>query len=169
MTRQPRAYIITSPPEPYGEFDAYDLRAPRQLRTTKRGKRTRLSEETALQVSLVVYYDKRCRIDRALRENTRLYAVNPVPGKTMQQAILSKRMGLRAGIFDLCLMKKFRPIDDAGEKLPEGFSIIWLECKAEKGGYTEAQEDWLRWLSDTPVQYHQVRTLNEFIAILEAK
>ena len=136
--------------------------------STITGKMTRLSPELEFQIQIICYFDKRCRLDRALRENTRLYAVNPIPGKTAHVAQLSKAAGLRAGVFDLALFKKFRDHDSEGNKLPEGFSIIWLECKAGKGTYTAEQKAWLEWLSDTPVQCHQVRTLNEFIAILEA-
>lgn len=124
--------------------------------STITGKATTLTPELEFQISLITYYDKRCRLDRELRENTRLYAVNPIPGKTARQADLSKRAGLRVGVFDLCLIRK----------VP--FRITWLECKSGKGSYTEAQEGWLVWLADTPIQAHEIRVIDEFIRILDA-
>lgn len=136
--------------------------------STITGKMTALSPELEFQISLIVYYDKRCRLDRALRENTRLYAVNPLPGKTPRMAELSKRAGLRAGVFDLCLMKKQFNADFNSYHLDADMQIIWLECKAGKGSYTAEQKAWLEWLRDTPIQCHSVYNLDEFIRILEA-
>ena len=153
------------------EYPDYDLdrdfpKVRRKRVSAITGKATTLTPELEFQISLVKYYDARCRLDRPLRQNTRLYAVNPIPGKTSRSAELSKRAGLRAGVFDLCLMKK--RVNTRGRFDAIDLQTIWLECKAGKGTYTEAQKGWLEWLIDTPVQCHEVRDLNTFIAILEA-
>lgn len=124
-------------------YDAYTLRRPR---------RKGLHPETELQIRCFVFYDKLCRVDRQLREKTRLYAINPVPGKTVQQAVLSKRMGLRAGIFDAQFL------DKRGGTLQQ----TWIEFKAQDGRYTQDQRDWLNWLQDTPIRCIELRTVDEF-------
>ena len=117
-----------------------------------------LTEETCLQISCCVHYDKRCRLDRVLQDATRFYAINPVPGKSIQQAVLSKRMGLRAGLWDAVFMDRRR-----GE-----LQITWIEFKALKGKLTVEQQGWLEWLRDTPIRMIEVRTLDEFTGILDA-
>jgi len=132
------------------EYDAYDLKPPRK-------KRKGLTEETALQVSIVAYYTKLCRVDKRLRENTRLYAVGANAGRRpMHQAALAKRMGEVRGVFDLCLMKK------------SPWQQIWIEVKAPDGRLSSEQKEWMAWLADTPVIACEVRSLDEFISILEA-
>ena len=126
------------------------------LACVPRKKRKGLSPELALQISAFTYYDKRCRLDKTLREKTRLFAINPIPGKTMQQAVLSKRAGLRAGIWDAVLL------DRRGWEL----RTVWLEFKADNGKLTPAQKDWFDWLKGTSVQFHEVRTLSEFEAVI---
>lgn len=123
-----------------------------------RKKRKGLTPELELQISIVTYYDKRRLVDPTLRHGTRLYAVNPIPGKTMTQAVLSKRAGLRRGVFDLCLL------DKRGKHLRQ----VWIECKAPKGRLTPEQADYAEWLSDTWIQAHTVESLDQFISILEA-
>lgn len=127
------------------------------LACTPRKKRKGLSPELALQIGCFTYFDKRCRLDKTLREKTRLYAINPIPGKTVQQAVLSKRAGLRPGIWDAVLL------DRRGWELRQ----VWIEFKADGGKLTPAQVGWFEWLKGTNVQFHEVRTLDEFIAVLE--
>ena len=127
------------------------------LACAPRKKRKGLSPELTLQIAAVSYYDKRCRLDRALREKTRLYAINPIPGKTVGQAVLSKRAGLRPGVFDAVFL------DRRGWE----FTQSWLEFKAPDGRLSAAQKGWLDWLRDTPIRCHEVRDLDEFVAIVE--
>jgi hypothetical protein len=133
------------------DYDPHDFKRPR-------AKRKGLTPEAALQVSCIVHYDKRCRLDRELREKTRLYAINPVPGKTMQHAVLSKRMGLRPGIWDAVFLDRRRC--EMGQ--------TWIEFKAQKGKLTAEQIGWMEWLRGTQVQFHEVYSLDQFIHILEA-
>jgi hypothetical protein len=115
-----------------------------------------LLPETKLQIQCFQYYDQRCRVDPVLRFFTRLYAINPVPGKTMSQAVLSKRMGLRRGVFDAVYM------DKRGTPMRQ----TWLDFKADGGRLTQEQRDWMEWLSDTPINAIECRSLDYFIAII---
>ena len=140
-------------------FDGvYDYELNYVPKNPPRKKRHGLTEEMALQISCVVHYDKRCRLDRELRENTRLYAVNPVPQKSLNQAVLSKRAGLRRGIADLHFMDR--------RKRP--FQYTWCEMKSAKGSLSPEQTDFMEWLSDTPIRYVEIRSLDEFIKVIDA-
>lgn len=124
--------------------------------STFTGRPTALTEETELQCAAFVRYDKQCRLDRTLRENTRLFAINPIPGKSVNQAILAKRMGLRAGVYDAVFH----------DMRSGSFVEIWIEFKAEDGRLTQGQRDWADWLRGTPVQSVECRNLNEFERIV---
>lgn len=120
------------------------------------GKATGLTPELELQIAAFVFYDKLCRVDRDLAIYTRLYAVNPIPGKTRNHAMLSKRAGLRAGIWDAVFLDR-----RAGE-----LEQSWLEFKSNDGGLTEAQQDWFDWLEDTEIRFYEIRSVNEFTRAL---
>lgn len=120
------------------------------------GKMTALSEELELQIQCFVRYDKQCRMDRKLRENTRLFAINPLPGKTQRTAGLSKRAGLRAGVWDAIFhdLRSDEPLE------------IWIEFKAGNGGLSAAQEGWFEWIDKMRFQAHECRSISEFERIV---
>lgn len=119
-----------------------------------RAKRT--YPEAELQQACVRHYRERCRLDRTLRENTRLFAIAPHDGKkTPWQRDFCKRMGQIAGPHDIQFIDK-----------RSGFAYHWIELKSSVGRLSDEQEDFMRFLDGTPVQTHVVRTLDEFVAIL---
>lgn len=154
------------------EYDAYDFKRPkRQKRVSKiTGKQTKLTEETELQIACVTYYRKRIKVDRALRENTRLYAVSPCDGKLPRHlAILAQRMGKIAGVYDLHFMRKVtHQIPNCfGKFTAEQFQYHWIEVKAAGGYLTDEQEKWWAWLEKTPIKRHVVKSVSDFVKIVE--
>lgn len=120
------------------------------------GEPTNLYPETELQIACVKHYDQRIRVDALLRHFTRLYAVGAAEGDIpVYLRDLMKRMGKRKGPFDLHFMDK-----------RQKFQYTWIECKWGKNGYTDEQQDFSEWLSDTPIRCMQVRSLNEFAALI---
>lgn len=139
------------------QYDPANFRPKRCKRISSiTGKATSLTPELELQIACFVWYDKRCRLDRELREKTRLYAINPLPGKTMSQRVLSKRAGLRPGVWDAQFL----------DKRTWEFSTTWIEFKAVAGKLTDEQLGWFEWLRDTPVKCVEVRSLDEFIRVI---
>lgn len=156
---------------PMQDYDPYDFRRPRKARiSTITGRPTKLTEETELQIQCVTLYRKRCKADRALKENTRLYAVSPNDGKIpAHQRQLAQRMGKASGIYDLhLLIKKYPTISNAyGTFKTPLLEIHWIECKATGGSLSDEQDKWWTWLSRTHVKTHVVKSVGEFVKILE--
>lgn len=143
---------------PAFEYDAHETRRPKRAKriSAYTGKPTGLNPEAELQIACVAYYDKRCQMDPTLRRLTRLYAVGAAEGNIPQHLrILMKRMGKRAGVFDLHFFDK-----------RQAFQYSWIEMKVGRNDYTLEQVAFVEWLSDTPVRCVQARTLNEFISII---
>jgi len=123
-------------------------------------KPTNLTEEQEIQIICVKHYDELARMDRYLREQTRLFAIAPNDGLLpLPQAVKAKRMGKRAGPYDLIFYDYRRR-----------FREVWIEMKAPKGRLTEEQEQYRDFHARRGVvETWEVRTKNEFIAILESK
>ncbi len=135
-------------------------RKKRRRQSLITGKETALNEESELQVACITHYDKRCRIDTNLRENTRIFAVSPNDGyRSVNQRSLAKRMGQRSGVWDLHLF------DRRSGKL----TYTWIELKSLTGRLSDEQEKWEQFFYGTPVKFHVVKSLNQFIQILEGR
>lgn len=144
-------------------FPDYD---PYQMGDTvdppKRGKRSDApTPEWKIQASCVTYYRKRCRVDKHLRETTRLFASMNEGQRTPQRAAIAKMMGMIPGApWDLVFMRKW----------PSGAcQTFWIEIKRQDGKLSPAQKEWAMWLGGTGVETRVVKKLDEFIAILEAR
>lgn len=143
------------------EYDPADFRPKRKKRKKRisaiTGKETSLTPELELQIACFTWYDKLCRLDRTLREKTRLYAINPLPDTpNIIQRDLAKRAGLRAGVWDAQFL----------DRRTWELSTTWIEFKALKGGLTDEQLGWFEWLRDTPVKCVEVRSVDEFIKVI---
>lgn len=122
------------------------------------GKPVKLFPETELQVLCVKQYDERARMDRYLRQGTRLFAIAPNDGlQDVFQRTLAQRMGKRAGPFDLIFYDYRRR-----------FRECWIEMKAPKGVLTDEQQDyWEFHARRGAVETHIVRTPDEFWKVLD--
>ena len=141
-------------------YDSYDFKRPRRSKRISAitGKPTKLTEETELQIVCMNHYLKRCMVDAHLRHFTRLFAIAPNDGPVpMARRILAKRMGKKRGPWDAQLYDKRGPL-----------RLTWIEFKAPDGRLTPEQEDYFEWLADTPIRAVEVRSLNEFIKVLNA-
>lgn len=141
------------------EYDPFDLRRPRRAKRISAitGKPTKVTEETELQIQCFTYYEKRILIDAPLRHSSKLFAVAPNDNKIpMAQRVLAKRMGKKKGPHDAQFLDKRK-----------AFRYVWIEFKAPDGHYTPEQRDFAEWLSDTPIRTVEVRSLNEFIQVID--
>lgn len=140
------------------EFDAHDLKSPRRKRiSTITGKPTALNPETELQIQCFVNYTQRCRLDRDLRMNTVLYAVGANAGKRpLHQAVLAKRMGEMAGVWDGTFLDWRR----------ERHRFRFIEWKSETGRLTKEQIEFRDKLAGTIWEFHVVREIGEFLEII---
>jgi hypothetical protein len=127
-----------------------------ELRDVPKQQAKRKHPEQDFQCACVKHYNERCVYDRALREQTKLYAVAPLSNKLSDwQKILQKRMGLVSGVYDLHFMDQRR-----------GWQYTWIECKSLVGKLTDEQKEWDKWLHGTPIIRCTVRTLDEFMAVI---
>lgn len=124
------------------------------------GKMTNLNPETEIQIICFTHYERLCRYDADLRQNTRLFAISPNDGRlTVAQRTLSQRMGKKRGPWDAQFY------DKRGGTLKQ----CWIEFKAPDGRLTPEQRGYLDWLRDTPIRAVEVRGLDEFTQIIGDK
>jgi len=104
------------------------------------------NEEHKLQEACVKYFD-------ATRKDTqRLFHINN-KAKNKIEGAKFKRMGVRKGIADFCL------ICDKG-------TVVWIELKKSDGRQSKEQKAFQSLCADLGHQYVIVRDLVEFIAII---
>ncbi len=128
----------------------------------KRGKRN-AAPEWKTQAAIYAYYIKRCRLDKHLRETTRLFASLNEGQRTPQRAAIAKMMGMVPGApWDLTLIRKC-----PRQGLPPLTRILWIEVKSPVGKLSDAQKAWALWLGGTGIETRVVRSVAEFEKILE--
>lgn len=128
------------------EYDSYDLRRPRV-------KRKGLSDEWRLQCACVKALRQRMRLDKSLR----FIANMPEGQRDAKRAGLAKMMGLAPGVADMIVLHKTRAV----------FRMDWVEFKRDDGKLSPAQADWAAWLATTPIKCHVVRTIDDFIKVID--
>lgn len=110
----------------------------------------KLSPEDSLQITIANWME---RFLYAPPEGPYWSAINPKPNKSLSQASLCKRMGMKAGIADLLLVWKGR--------------AIALELKAGKNTRSPAQVSFsAAWLLAGGL-CHEIRSLDEFLLFVE--
>lgn len=120
--------------------------------------------EWKIQAACATYYKKRCRVDKHLRETTRLFASMNEADRTQKRAAIMKMMGAIAGApWDLTLIKKSPP---HGWSEPQN-RIFWIEVKRPGCKLSAAQKDWAMWLGGTGIETRVVHFVAEFEQILE--
>lgn len=78
-------------------------------------------------------------------------AINPVPGKSIAVAAISKSMGVRAGVPDMILIRAGR--------------TVFVEFKADKGRLKPSQKELFPEIIAAGVRIVECRSLDEFLRI----